>query len=186
MELMPEIRIGLLNGWIPLILFYVIFGIMLITFPRSVVTRLYDRSGWTETQKTLSALGKIFILSWLFLVVFTPLKPSQGGFVFGSILYAFGLVGMVVALLNFKDTPLDQPITTGLYKISRNPQQVTILILFFGISFAIGSWLATIILAIGAVMAHIRILAEEKTCLEQYGASYKNYMKQVPRYFAFF
>jgi protein-S-isoprenylcysteine O-methyltransferase Ste14 len=186
MELMPEIRIGLLNGWIPLVLFYGIFGIMLIILPRSVVSRLYDRSGWTETQKTLSALGKIFILSWLFLVIFTPLKPNQGGFVLGSILYILGLTGMVVALLNFKDTPLDQPVTTGLYMISRNPQQVTILIAFFGISFAIGSWFAILLLAIGAVIAHIRILAEEKSCLGQYGDSYKNYMEQVPRYFVFF
>lgn len=186
MDLIPELKFGLINGWIPLLLFYVIFGIMLISFPRSVVTRLYDRSGWTKTQKILSPLGKIFILSWLFLAIFTPLKPSQGGFVLGSILYALGLVGILVALLNYKNTPLDQPVTTGLYKISRNPQQVTILILFFGISFAIGSWLATILLAFGAVMAHIRIIAEEKSCLEQYGASYKDYMEQVPRYFVFF
>ncbi|HEY44044.1 MAG TPA: hypothetical protein G4O11_08695 [Anaerolineae bacterium] len=185
MELLPELKIGLLNGWLPLILFYTIFGLMLLSFPKSVVARLYDRSGWTEKQKTLSAFGKLFMFSWIFIAIFTPIKLSQGAFVLGCLLYALGLAGIVVALLNYKDTPLDRPVTIGLYKVSRNPQQITILILFLGISFAVGSWLAVFLLAIGAVMAHIRILAEEKSCLEQYGVSYKNYMEQVPRYFVF-
>lgn len=186
MEFIPEIRLGLLNGWLPLALFYIIFGIMLITFPKTVVARLYDRSGWTITQRNLSALGKLFIFSWLFLVIFTPLVFSLGAFVLGISLYLIGLVGIVNALLNYKDTPLDQPVTKGLYRISRNPQQVTILVVFLGISFMIGSWLALILVGIGAVLAHIRVLAEERSCLEQYGVSYENYMEEVPRYFIFF
>jgi protein-S-isoprenylcysteine O-methyltransferase Ste14 len=186
MELFPELKIGLLNGWLPLVLFYAIFGLMLLSFPKSVVTRLYDRSGWTEPQKTLSAFGKLFMFSWIFIMIFTSIKFSRGGFVLGCLLYALGLIGIVVALLNYRDTPLDQPVTKGLYKVSRNPQQITILILFFGVSFAVGSWLAVILLSIGAVMAHMRVLAEEKSCLEQYGDSYQNYMEQVPRYFVFF
>jgi protein-S-isoprenylcysteine O-methyltransferase Ste14 len=186
MELIPEIRLGLLNGWLPLALFYIIFGILLFTFPKSVVARLYDRSGWTKTQRNLTAFGKLFIFTWLFLVIFTPLEFGRGAFVLGISLYLIGLVGIVNALLNYKDTPLDQPVTIGLYSISRNPQQVTILMIFLGISLMIGSWLAVILLGIGAVFAHIRVHAEERSCLEQYGASYENYMEEVPRYFVFF
>jgi len=186
MEFIPEIGLELLNGWLPLALFYSIFGIMLISFPKTVVARLYDRSGWTKTQRNLSVFGKLFIFSWLFLVIFAPLTFSRGTFVLGLSVYLMGLAGMVVALLNYKDAPIDQPVTAGLYKISRNPQQVTILIAFLGISLMVGSWLAVIILGIGAVFAHVRVLAEERSCLEQYGASYASYMEEVPRYFLFF
>jgi protein-S-isoprenylcysteine O-methyltransferase Ste14 len=186
MELIPEIRLGLLNGWLPLALFYIFFGMMLMAFPKSVVARLYDRSGWTVTQRNLSALGKLFIFSWLFLAIFTPLELSRGIFVLGIFIYFIGLAGIIVALLNYKDTPLDQPVTKGLYRISRNPQQVTILMIFLGVSLMTGSWLALILLGISAVFAHVRVLAEERSCLEQYGASYENYMEEVPRYFVFF
>jgi protein-S-isoprenylcysteine O-methyltransferase Ste14 len=186
MEFIPEFKLDLLNGWLPLVLFYVIFGILLLAFPESVVARLYDRSGWTKTQRNVSVFGKLFIFSWLFIVIFTPLKFGRGTFVLGILAYLVGLTGIVVALLNYKDTPLDQPVTAGLYKISRNPQQVTILITFCGISLMVASWLAVIILGIGAVFAHVRVLAEERACLEQYGSSYASYMEDVPRYFLFF
>lgn len=186
MEFIPEIGLGLLNGWLPLGFFYTIFGILLIAFPKSVVARLYDRSGWTQTQRYISVFGKLFMFSWIFLVIFTPLNISQSAFVLGILVYLVGLVGMVVALVNYKDAPLDQPVMEGLYKISRNPQQVTILIAFLGISLMVGSWLAVIILGIGAVFAHVRVLAEERACLEQYGSSYASYLEKVPRYFLFF
>ena len=186
MELSPELKFGLLNGWVPLVFFYVVFGILLMSFPKSVVVRLYDRSGWTKTQRILSVAGKIFIVSWLFLVIFTPLVIDRAVFFLGAFLYALGLIGFALALLNYKDTPPDQPVTRGFYRISRNPQQVSILVAFFGISLAVGSWLAVLLIAIGAVAAHVRVLAEEQSCLEQYGASYESYMKRVPRYFVFF
>jgi protein-S-isoprenylcysteine O-methyltransferase Ste14 len=33
---------------------------------------------------------------------------------------------------------------------------------------------------------HFVVIAEEKSCLEQYGGSYREYMKKKPRYFLFF
>lgn len=186
MEFSPELKLGLLNGWLPLVFFYVVFGILLMSFPRSVVARLYDRSGWTRTQRILSVAGKLFILSWLLLAIFTPLIIDNAVFFLGAFFYVLGLIGFALALLNYKDTPLDQPVTRGFYRISRNPQQISILVAFFGISLAVGSWLAALLIAIGAAVAHVRVLAEEKSCLEQYGASYKSYMECVPRYFVFF
>ncbi|MFA9402572.1 MAG: isoprenylcysteine carboxylmethyltransferase family protein [Anaerolineales bacterium] len=186
MELTPEFNLGLLNGWVLLVFFYIVFGILLLSFPKSVVARLYDRSAWSKRQKTLSALGKLFIFSWFALVILTPLNIGHVVFVLGGAIYFLGLFGFVLSLLSFKDTPLDQPVTKGLYRISRNPQQVSILLLYFGISIAIGSWVAVILITIGAFMSHIRVIAEERSCLQQYGDSYRQYLEQVPRYFLFF
>lgn len=53
MELIPVLELGWLNGWILICLIYVTYGILLLTFPKDVVTRLYDRSGRTKIQKVL-------------------------------------------------------------------------------------------------------------------------------------
>ena len=63
---------------------------------------------------------------------------------------------------------------------------VVISVSFLGISIAIGSWSAFVIIILGVVGAHKKILAEEEACLEEYGESYKNYMERIPRYFLFF
>jgi protein-S-isoprenylcysteine O-methyltransferase Ste14 len=186
MELTPESNLGLLNGWLLLVFFYAVFGILLLSFQKNVVARLYDRSAWSKRQKTLSAIGKLLIFSWFALVILTPLKIGHVVFVVGGALYLLGLLGFVLSLLNFKDTPLDQPVTKGTYRISRNPQQVSILISYLGISIALGSWVAVILITIGAFMSHIRVIAEERSCLLQYGDSYRQYLEQVPRYFLYF
>jgi protein-S-isoprenylcysteine O-methyltransferase Ste14 len=186
MEFCPELSLGLFNGWLPLVLFYLVFGLLLAAFPRSVVSRLYERSGWDRRMKIMRAFGLIFMLSWFVLVIFSPPKIGKFVCVLGSSLYTLGLVGMVVALFNYKDTPLDRPVTRGLYSISRNPQQVTIFLAFLGISIAVGSLLAMLLISTGIVLGHARVLAEERACSAQYGEAYERYLKRVPRYFLFF
>ena len=107
-------------------------------------------------------------------------------FILGGAFYLLGLLGFVLSLLNYKDTPLDQPVIKGLYRISRNPQQVSILLSYMGIGLAIGSWMAALLITIGSFMSHIRVIAEERSCLQQYGDSYRQYIEGVPRYFLFF
>jgi hypothetical protein len=45
MVLLPELQSGWLNGWLLLVILYGTFGILLLIFPRQVVSRLYDRTG---------------------------------------------------------------------------------------------------------------------------------------------
>lgn len=186
MQLMPVVKLGWLNGWIMLGSFYLIFGVLMLIFPKDVVVKLFDVSGWNMKQRILSALGKPFALACLGLIILTPLKVGEGAFVIGSALFVLGFIGMVVALFNFRNTPLDQPATKGLYRISRNPQWVTLATMFLGGCIAIGSWVAVVLLLVAAGFYHFRILGEEKACLKRYGESYRDYMNRVPRYFLFF
>lgn len=186
MELFPALQIGWLNGWLLLCILYSIFGVLLLVFPKEVVRRLYDRSGWSRRQRVLTLTGKLMALVWFPLVIFTPLKIGTPLFVLGTVTFALGLAGFAVALFNFRNAPLDRPVTKGLYRISRNPQQFMLLVSAGGISVAIGSWLALLMLLLGLVFTHVKILAEETSCLRQYGDSYHCYMERVPRYFLFF
>lgn len=186
MELTPALGIGLLNGWILLAIEFLIEGGLLRVFPKDVVSRLFDRSGWSTKQRIFTILGKVFSLACLLLIVLTPLQINSGLFIVGIVLYVIGLVGLVVAMLNYKDTPLDQPVSKGVYMFSRHPQIVAVTIVFVGICLAIGSWLALFTLLMSRGLQHFGILAEEEICLKRYGESYRAYMENVPRYFLFF
>ena len=186
MELNPTLEIGLLNGWILLIIEFIIEGGLLLVFPKDVVTRLFDRSGWSKKQKVFTVVGKLFSLACLLLIALTPLKIGTSVFIVGIVVYLVGLAGLVIAMLNFRDTPLDQPVTIGLYKISRHPQITALFVLFLGICLAIGSWIALFTLVMSKLLQHFGILAEEEVCLKRYGEPYRAYMERVPRYFLFF
>ena len=185
LDLFPTLEIGWLNGWILLGLFYLIYGVFLMTFPKVVRAKLfyYDRFQWSKKQLVFYAIGKLSVFVYLVLIIFCPLKIGAIVFIPGIILFLLGLVGFIIVLLNFKNMPLNQPATKGLYRISRHPQVLMLFISGLGICIAIGSWLALFILIISKFFGHFRTLAEEKACLEQYGDLYRAYMKRVPRYF---
>jgi protein-S-isoprenylcysteine O-methyltransferase Ste14 len=185
MELFPELEFGWLNGWILLGLLVFVEGFLLLIFSKKVVTRLFDRSTWNRKQALFTSIGKLFSLVCLVLIIFTPLKITSGVFITGAVIYALGLIGLIVAIVNFRRTPIDQPVTEGLYKVSRHPQIVMLFIAFLGMCLAIGSWAALLALMLSRLLQHFGILAEEEACLAQYGESYREYMKCVPRYLFF-
>jgi protein-S-isoprenylcysteine O-methyltransferase Ste14 len=185
MEIFPDMELGLFNGWLLVVILYVVFGILLLIFPRPVVARLYDRPPRRGGEVVRRILGVLLVLAWIVLTILTPLG-NDVVLALGLALYIVGLTGFVVALFNFAKTPLDQPVTTGLYRISRHPQQFMISVAFLGTSIAMGSWIALGLIGIGVIGGHAKVVAEEKVCLEKYGESYMEYIKRVPRYFLFF
>lgn len=186
MELLPVLKMGWLNGWLILALLCLTEGILFLAFPRPVVRRLWDRSGWSPKQQVYTIIGKLCGLGCLVLIVLTPLKISSPVLVIGMSLAALGLLGLVKALFDFKNTPLDKPVTHGLYRLSRHPQIVMSSVVILGACIAIGSWPALVLLMIARLFQHLGIVAEEEICLSMYGEPYQGYLKQVPRYFILF
>lgn len=186
MELMPELQIGWLNGWLGLAFLAVTEGTLFLLFPRLVVTRLFDRSGWSPKQRAFTFISKLCALVCLVLIILTPLKIGQPIFVFGLVLFVSGWFGLVMAFLDYKNTPLDEPVTRGIYRISRHPQITMASLMLLGTCLAIGSWPALLILLVARILGHFGIFAEEEACLKQYGDAYRAYMEKVPRYFVFF
>jgi protein-S-isoprenylcysteine O-methyltransferase Ste14 len=188
MELFPAPKIGWLNGWILLALLYLIFGVLLLLFPKDVVAGLYyyDRSSLSKKQKAFNIIREASGFVCLVLTIFTPLKTGTVVFIPGLILFGLGLAGFIIALFDFKNRPLDRPAVEGLYRISRHPQILTLFVAVCGISLAIGSWIVLLVQILASIFGHSRILVEEQACLEQYGDLYRAYMERVPRYFLFF
>ena len=187
MGLIPALRLGWFNGWTLVCFLYLMFGAFLTTIPKDVRARLfyYDRSHWSKKQRVFYVMGRVSVLVYLVLAIFTPLRTDISVFVPGIILFALGLIGFIIALSNFKNMRPNQPATEGFYRISRHPQILMLFISSLGISIAMGSWLALFIVVISKIFGHSRTLAEEEACIEQYGDAYRNYMKRVPRYLLF-
>jgi protein-S-isoprenylcysteine O-methyltransferase Ste14 len=186
MTLFPSLSLGWLNGWIPIVLFYGVFILLLKIFPQETVDRLYEDSGWTLEQARPAKIGLPFALAALVLLIFSPIKFGQPLFWIGLALALIGEAGFLHSLYLFNITPGNEPVTGGLYKISRNPQWVTFAAVMVGFSFMVGSWTILVLLSVRIIMNHFRILGEEKALADQYGASYLAYKESVPRYFIFF
>ena len=183
---MPALKIGWLNGWLVIVLLSLTDVILFLIFPKKVVERLFDRSGWSQQQRAFTIVGKLFALICLVLITLTPLKIGGLVFIIGSLLIVLGSICLVKGLFDFKNTPLDEPVTRGLYRISRHPQVVMSTVVLLGACIAIGSWLALVLLIVSKLLEHLGIMAEEEICLKQYGDAYRAYLERVPRYFMFF
>lgn len=186
MEFFPHMEPTLLGGWIFLVILWLVPCITLITVSKSMREKLTDRSKFSRKQKRILIVSKILALIEIIIIIVTPMNYPSIDFNIGIIIYTFGMVGFIIAILNYVKTPLNEPVTKGMYRISRNPQEFMIGISCLGICFLIGSGIALFILITAKVFTHFTIIAEEEACLRLYGKSYEEYMEKVPRYFIFF
>ena len=186
MQWLPALKLVLAGGWMPLAYAFSIQWLILMTLPREIQARLFDRQDWNAKQRIFTGLGKLFSLACLVFLVLTPLSPNLFLLIAGLLVAAIGLFGMLVGLMDYAVTPLDQPVTKRLYTISRHPQVMAVSIVILGTCIATASLPAFLALVISRLLQHFGILAEEESCLKRYGESYRTYLQQVPRYFLFF
>jgi protein-S-isoprenylcysteine O-methyltransferase Ste14 len=186
MELFPQIGPTLLGGWIFLVILWLVPGITLITVSKSMRGKLTDRSNFSRKQKMILIISKILALIEMVIIIMTPLNYPSIDFGIGITIYILGLFGLIIAILNYVETPLNEPVIKGIYRISRNPQEFMIGVSCLGICFLIGSGIALFVLLAAKVFTHFTIVAEEEACIRLYGKNYEEYMEKVPRYFIFF
>jgi protein-S-isoprenylcysteine O-methyltransferase Ste14 len=95
-----------------------------------------------------------------------------------------GLVGIILVLAGWVETPAGQPVTRGIYRFSRHPMYVTMVLLLLGVSIISASWVF-LLFAIITVVGFTRpfsVKIEEAQCLGHYGDAYREYMNRTPRW----
>lgn len=184
MSIIPELKIGFFNAWLPAAPLILAGWIYLKAVSLDKAKRLIDRSWATSKDIKIGAIFMILIYCIVFYSIFVPLLPFTNiWFILGIIIYFFGLILMLVSYFNYASTPIDEPIVKGIYKISRNPMYFFATVGYFGISIASGSLIMFILILLFSGFQHLQILNEERYCLKTYGKEYQEYMKKVPRYF---
>jgi protein-S-isoprenylcysteine O-methyltransferase Ste14 len=184
MEFFPTLVLGWLNGWILLCVWFIVQGLSVAIVQKDVRSRLFefDRSSWSKGHRVSFALGKLLVVVFLIVAALTPLEFNAMEFFIGAGVYVVGLVGLFSAVHSFGETPLEQPVATGLYKYSRHPQLTMLFIIGIGLGIALQSWILLIIRILAFGLEHAGVIAEEIECLKRFGAPYKEYMERVPRY----
>ncbi len=100
----------------------------------------------------------------------------------GLICYLGGLVLCAASIAGFAAPSGGSLCTKGIYRFSRNPMYVSYFLCFAGMALLVRSAALTGIVLVFQVSAHWIILAEERWCLETFGAAYQRYARRVRRY----
>lgn len=110
--------------------------------------------------------------------------------VMGWIILTSGLVVMFTGMaqlgpLRFLGQDASELKSTGLYRLSRNPQIIGCMLYGIGFSILWPSWYALGWLLLFTAIAHMMVITEEVHLLRVFGEAYHRYCMQTPRYLKF-
>ncbi len=176
MPLIPVFKIGLLNAWILIAIFLILF--ILPQFLKDIGKKIAHG----EKEKKLSRfIVPIAVILWIY-SIFLPLKIETAWLYAGISIYDLGMIIGIIAIVSIATTPPGKPFTKGMYRYSRHPLSVSMFLILLGIGVATASWLYLLLLAILMVVTHFLIVIEERSCIEKFGDTYQVYMERTPRW----
>jgi protein-S-isoprenylcysteine O-methyltransferase Ste14 len=181
MSLIPAFEIGVRNAWI----FMLCSLIPVFFMPLVARGREEEASFTTEFSKMQkSALLTLHLIYVLLIIysIFVPLKLGTVWFYVGLVIFLLGLIPYVMVSVNFATTPVDRPVTRGVYRYSRHPMYLTPFLIFIGAGIASASWLILLLSVVYIIMPPLFVDAEERFCLNKYGNYYREYLNRTPRW----
>ena len=114
--------------------------------------------------------------------IFLPLKLETPWLYIGIIIFILGLFAYTVVIINWATTPLDKPVTKGLYKYSKHPMYITQYMAFIGIGIASASWLFLLLIILFSTAVTMPAAREERLCIKRYGDAYREYIDKTSRF----
>jgi len=168
-SLIPAFKIGAWNSWI-LMLIFVFFRILLTG----------KVSQKTEGRINRLINGDIFLL--LIYSIFLPLPLGTVWFYLGITAFLLGTVLFGITGLPWASTPSHRPVTKGIYRYSRHPYYIALLVQLIGIGIASASWIFLLFSVLLIVPMNVLMGREEAFCIETYGEAYREYMERTPRW----
>ena len=181
MSLIPEFELGLWNAWILVIPMLIIFFFDV----RVTAARESGKAGdfqLTRTENIIANASFYIMLPMLGYAVFLPLQLDTIWLYSGLLVFVFGIIFTIVAVVTFATSPKDTVISNGLYSFSRNPMIIGMLLMQIGLGIACSSWLYLLLVVVLMILLHANSSAEERFCLYRYGDSYREYMNRTPRW----
>ena len=182
MSLIPAFEIGLWNAWIFVIPYlYVNYGLSYLIVDRKAT--FFTWPSYTKLEKRWLGILMVTFLGPLIYSIFLPVKLDEAWFYIGLSIYLLGVLSVTMATLSFSNTPLDEPVTKGIYRISRHPMNFGCFLVLIGIGIASASWVL-LSCAVVFIILQGKVLEkpEERMCLERFGDAYQEYMNRTPRW----
>jgi protein-S-isoprenylcysteine O-methyltransferase Ste14 len=181
MSAVPAFEIGVWNVWLLILPLFLIPAIM-----SSIKKELFKK---TESTGNLSRREKrVFVVSKAVLVlaflysIFLPLRLGTLWFYIGLPISLLGIAIYIIVSVNIANTPVDRPVTKGLYRYSRHPMYIASIPALVGAGIASASWLFLLLSVLFVVTHLMNGIFEEHLCLEAYGSVYQDYLDRTPRW----
>jgi protein-S-isoprenylcysteine O-methyltransferase Ste14 len=181
MSAIPAFEIGVWNVWLLMLPLFLIPAIV-----SSVKKELFKK---TESTANLSRREKrVFVVSKVVLVlaflysIFLPLRLGTLWFYIGLPISLLGIAMYIIVSVNIANTPVDRPVTKGLYRYSRHPMYMASIPALIGAGIASASWLFLLLSVLFAVTHLMNGIYEERLCLVAYGSVYQEYLDRTSRW----
>ena len=184
MLLIPAFQIGVWNAWI-----FMIWPWVDMLAVRLVGVDVYRRaSGLPSEMKTSRTYRVVSYVSMavdtmaVAYSIFLPLQLGTIWFYAGLSIFLLGMVVLTAATVYFATTPMDVPVTRGIYHYSRHPLYLASLLIYLSVGIASASWVFLLVFVVQSVSIRISAVVEERFCLEKYGEAYREYVNRTPRW----
>jgi len=186
MSLIPAFELGVWNAWILQVLFFltlIVPNCLMSKEGRKRMKRATQSVPLDRTHKILAYSTHVLIMPFTVIYsIFLPLKIGTVWLHVGLFIFALALAMSVITSVNFATTPLCEPVTKGVYRISRHPIYLSGFLLYTGIGIATASWIILLCAILWVVLFHIVLPLEEHFLLEKYGDTYREYTNKTPRW----
>jgi protein-S-isoprenylcysteine O-methyltransferase Ste14 len=186
MSFLPAFEIGLWNAWVFVVLLFAAGFLPFYIDKEKSKKRVEGEPTGSELKKTTKiahVITHIIIMPFtLIYSMFLPLKLGALWFFAGLPIYLLPLVMVLMCTISFSTASLGEPLSKGVYAISRHPGYFGFFLGFVGIGIACASWVFLLCALVWIVSWHFGVVEEERILLDKYGDAYKEYMNRTPRW----
>lgn len=189
----PSLTYALLTLLVLAVFYGIYFAKALLQKRRGIQTRQIGRRKeksihTVELLMSIATLGVVaaqllsIVLDWSCL----PAGARFSGFLVGLLGDLFFLLAVVCMRDSWRagipDKDKTALVTTGIYKVSRNPAFLGFDLQYLGVLLLYCNPLTAVFSLFAIVMLHMQILQEERYLTEAFGAPYRTYCRRVFRY----
>ena len=182
MSFNPAFELGLWNAWIFMVPSLLLMLLWILVMTKKHAPPPPKNARMSKTKLSFCLISKFIYFAAVIYSVFLPLKLGTIWFYVGFPITLIGLVGSIMVVVNWANTPAGEPVTRGIYRYSRHPGYVTEVSLLLGVSIISASWVFLLFPIIIWAGAAYFIKIEEACTLGHFGHTYRQYMSRTPRW----
>jgi hypothetical protein len=132
MNLIPEFTISWMNGFWFSLVFIITNIVMIKIFPEHYKKRVLTMPKFNDMlTQAIGTFNFILFQGLIIISIFIPIKYKSVLFIPGISLFFISYVFYVISLINYATTNPDRPVVKGMYKYSRNPQQIMTIVMWY-------------------------------------------------------
>lgn len=181
MPLIPAFEIGVWNAWILILPLFLIPAIMSF-IKKGLFEKTESTANLSKREQGVFVLSKVVLILAFLYTIFLPLKLGTIWFYTGLPISLFGIAMYIVVSVNIANTPINKPVTRGLYRYSRHPMYLASIPALVGAGIASASWIFLLLSVIFTITHFMNAIFEERLCLDAYDRLYREYLERTPRW----